>query len=91
MSKRNLQEELLQLQKTSPDCRVVYNGKSAEEWYTLYCQEVRRKDAITNTIVAKKEWTDEDQAIAESWDDQRDAIARKILEDRKVPSRKLGN
>jgi len=44
MSKRNLQEELRQLQKASPDCGVVYNGKSAEEWYTLYCQEVRRND-----------------------------------------------
>jgi len=45
--KRNLQEELRQLQKFSPDCGVVYNGKSAEEWYTLYCQEVRRNDDIT--------------------------------------------
>jgi len=51
MSKRNLQEELRQLQMASPDCGVVYNGKSAEEWYTLYCQEVRRNDAITNEIV----------------------------------------
>jgi len=51
MSQRNLREELRQLQKVSPDCGVVYNGKSAEEWYTLYCQEVRPNDDITNEIV----------------------------------------
>ena len=40
MSQRNLTEELRRLQEVSPNCGVVYNGKSAEEWYTLYCQEV---------------------------------------------------
>jgi|GEM_PF-3929668 len=90
MSQRNLPEELRQLQMASPDCGVVYNGKSAEEWYTLYCQEVRRNDDITNGIVAKQEWTDGDQARAESWDAQREEIARKLLEDIKLPSRQRG-
>ena len=31
---------------------IVYNGKSAEEWYTLYCQEVLRVDRLRKELGA---------------------------------------
>lgn len=36
---RDIQAELKQLHEVNPNVGVVYNGKTALEWYTLYCQE----------------------------------------------------
>ena len=37
---RDINKELHEMHAINPNCGVVYNGKSAVEWYTLYCQEV---------------------------------------------------
>ena len=35
---RDIQEELRKLHEINPNVGVVHNGRTALEWYTLYCQ-----------------------------------------------------
>jgi hypothetical protein len=43
---RDIVAELKQLHEVNPSVGVVYNGKTAEEWYTLYCQASATKPKI---------------------------------------------
>ena len=52
---RDIIKESHAMHAINPNCGVVYNGKSAEEWYTLYCQAVLRCKRLEDQIEEKAE------------------------------------
>jgi len=52
---RDIQAELKQLHEVNPNVGVVYNGKTALEWYTLYCQASGQLEALRK--LERDRWT----------------------------------
>lgn len=52
---RDIQSELKKLLEVNPNVGVAYNGKTAEEWYTLYCQSSGELEALKK--LERDRWT----------------------------------
>ena len=52
---RDLQSELKKLHERHPEVGVVHNGKTALEWYTLYCAATAECDTLKK--LERDRWT----------------------------------
>jgi len=53
MSQRDIIKEFHEMQAINPNCGAVYNGNTAVEWYTLYCQAILRCKRLEEQIEEK--------------------------------------